>query len=118
MVQHPSPLAPLLFPLPNLLATAKLTPSSSKPAPQPILPTLGVADYVALVATSVRASALAYMVVFLVSPSYPGLLGGRALGPLASWAPALLARNLAATWAVCGLWDWILYLSPLRDRLA
>lgn len=69
MVQHPSPLAPLLFPIPNLLATAKLPPSPSKPAPQPILPTLCVADYVALVATSVRASALAYMVVFLVSPS-------------------------------------------------
>jgi len=29
----------------------------------------------------------------------------------------LMARNLIGTMLLCGLWDWILYFSPLKDRL-
>ena len=26
-------------------------------------------------------------------------------------------RNMVAAWAICGFWDWLMYLSPLAPRL-
>ena len=32
--------------------------------------------------------------------------------------PLLLScRNMVAAWAICGFWDWLMYLSPLAHRL-
>jgi len=33
------------------------------------------------------------------------------------WMWPLMARNLIGTLLLCGVWDWILYFSPLKDRL-
>ena len=63
--QHPSPLAPIAFPLANLVATAFLPSSPPASLPSPITPTVGLAGYVALLTTSIRASVLAYVVVLL-----------------------------------------------------
>ena len=30
------------------------------------------------------------------------------------WMLLILVRNLVATWAICGFWDWFLYFSPLQ----
>ena len=27
-----------------------------------------------------------------------------------------MTRNILGTWVVCGLWDWVLYFSPLKER--
>merc|ERR1711892_317092 len=29
----------------------------------------------------------------------------------------ILARNLIATWVICGFWDWFLYFSPIQKKL-
>ena len=34
-----------------------------------------------------------------------------------SKSPLLFScRNVAAAWAICGFWDWLMYLSPLAHR--
>ncbi len=33
------------------------------------------------------------------------------------WMWPLMARNLIGTLLLCGVWDWMLYFSPLKDRL-
>ena len=30
------------------------------------------------------------------------------------WMALIVARNLIATWVICGFWDWFLYFSPLQ----
>ena len=32
------------------------------------------------------------------------------------WMLLIVARNLVATWVICGFWDWFLYFSPLQVR--
>jgi len=120
MAQHPSPLAPLLFPLPNLVAAALLPSKKEKERKVgQIAPTLGISGYVGLMATSIRASALAFLILFCSSSDYPGLLDGAAAKePFYSWLTPILIRNLLGTWVVCGLWDWVLYFSPLKERLS
>jgi len=29
----------------------------------------------------------------------------------------ILLRNIAATWLICGIWDWFLYFSPMAEKL-
>ena len=29
----------------------------------------------------------------------------------------IIARNLLATWIICGFWDWFLYFSPIQKKL-
>ncbi len=33
------------------------------------------------------------------------------------WILPLVFRNILATWAICGFWDWFLYFSPLKEKL-
>ena len=33
------------------------------------------------------------------------------------WMWPLMARNLIGTFLLCGVWDWILYFSTLKERL-
>ena len=33
------------------------------------------------------------------------------------WMLHILARNLLATWVICGFWDWFLYFSPIQKKL-
>ena len=33
------------------------------------------------------------------------------------WILPLVFRNVLATWAICGFWDWFLYFSPLKEKL-
>ena len=33
------------------------------------------------------------------------------------WMLLIVARNLVATWVICGFWDWFLYFSPLQVRI-
>jgi len=44
-----------------------------------------------------------------------------AFGPAKEFSPGwifhILARNLLATWIICGFWDWFLYFSPLQQKL-
>merc|ERR1719341_1849833 len=70
-------------------------------------------------ATSMRASAIAFLILFHSTSNYPGLLGGAAATePFYSWLTPILIRNILGTWVVCGLWDWVLYFSPLKERLS
>ena len=44
-----------------------------------------------------------------------------AFGPAETWSwtwiwPILL-RNIIGTWLICGGWDWLLYFSPLSEKL-
>ena len=33
------------------------------------------------------------------------------------WIIPMLLRNVLACWAICGFWDWFLYLSPWQKKL-
>ena len=33
------------------------------------------------------------------------------------WILPMLMRNVLACWAICGFWDWFLYLSPWQKKL-
>ena len=35
-----------------------------------------------------------------------------------SWIVPILIRNVLACLAICGFWDWFLYLSPWQKKLA
>ena len=66
-----------------------------------------------------RSFGLAWLCIYYL----PGLIGQEypAFGPAKqlawSWMWPILARNLVATWVICGFWDWFLYFSPLKDKL-
>ena len=66
-----------------------------------------------------RSWTLAYLCIYYL----PGKFGlvYPAFGPARDWEAGwmfhILARNLLATWAICGFWDWFLYFSPLQAKL-
>ena len=35
-----------------------------------------------------------------------------------NWIVPILTRNVLACWAICGFWDWFLYLSPWQKKLS
>jgi len=52
---------------------------------------------------------------FTLSCPAPGSVGG-VVG--CGWAARIVLRDLFLMLCVAGLWDWLLYFSPLKDRLA
>ena len=65
---------------------------------------------------AMRAFALAYLSVYIIHGGEDGF-GYPAFGRAAtwdwSWMWPLLLRNLIGTYLICGVWDWIMYFSPL-----
>ena len=56
---------------------------------------------------------MALVCIFAVG-DYPAF--GRAATLSADWMVPILVRNVLSAWLICGLWDWFLYFSPLKQK--
>merc|ERR1712130_321037 len=67
-------------------------------------------------AAATRSWALAYLCIFQLPQQfgqvYPAFGPGKDF--TMDWMLLIVARNLIATWLICGFWDWFLYFSPLQ----
>jgi len=83
-------------------------------------PELDIVGHLTSMAGALRSVILAYFCIFYIHGGEDGY-GYPAFGSAATWSVAwmwpLLVRNLAATWLICGFWDWFLYFSPIAPKL-
>ena len=137
MVNPPALYAPLLWPFlyvyegirsPDKLRVAKPISTSH----------LGLVENVLSFVASLRSFLMAYAVIYwLHDEESPYPAWGRGAFPISlhkctqyllisfsgetlqlSWIVPILLRNVLACWAICGFWDWFLYLSPWQKKLA
>merc|ERR1712210_93792 len=97
------PCSLLAWPLGNLaslLTGVPLLPEGTQFRPPPAKPFGGPLDHVRTCLGSIRSFLLAYLAVFYIHGGANGE-GYPAFG---------------AAWAICGFWDWLMYLSPLAPR--
>merc|ERR1712012_1026749 len=101
-------LAALITGVPNLPANTQFRPPPAKPFGDLI-------DHLRTCLGSIRSFLFAYVIVFYIhGDDYPAF--GAATTLSWSWMCPLLVRNILSAWAVCGFWDWLMYLSPLAAR--
>jgi len=112
------PCSLLAWPLGNL--TSLITgvpnlPANTQFRPPPAKPFGDLPDHLRTCLGSIRSFLLAYVIVFYIhGDDYPAF--GAATTLSWSWMWPLLVRNILSAWAVCGFWDWLMYLSPLAAR--
>jgi len=94
-------------------------PEDDKPPRPSSAPFLGIFEHMTAFAAALRSWGLAYLAIFhlpgLFGMEYPGF--GPAKEFKWNWMFHILARDLIATWLICGFWDWFLYFSPLKNKL-
>merc|ERR1711962_258072 len=101
-------LAALITGVPNLPANTQFRPPPAKPFGD-------LLDHLRTCLGSIRSFLFAYLIVFYIhGDDYPAF--GAATTLSWSWMWPLLVRNILSAWAVCGFWDWLMYLSPLAAR--
>lgn len=69
---------------------------------------------------ALRAFTLAYIAIFWIhggEDGYQYAAFGKAKQFELEWMLPILVRNIIGTWLICGLWDWLLYFSPLVPAL-
>merc|ERR1712037_740835 len=116
------PCSLLTWPLGNLaslLTGVPHLPEGTHFRPPPAKPFGGPLDHIRTCLGSIRSFLLAYLAVFYIhggsnGEGYPAF--GAATTLSWSWVWPLLLRNMVAAWAICGFWDWLMYLSPLAHR--
>ena len=68
---------------------------------------------------SPRSWTLAYLCIYYLPQKfglvYPAFGPAKEFSP--DWMIHIIARNLLATWIICGFWDWFLYFSPIQKKL-
>jgi len=106
--------APIFFPLANIIEAYYRPWKDLVELPKKIIGNLNITGYLTLVASSVRAAIFAYMAMYLGS-EYPGF--GTAKTFEIGWMLTIVTRNLVFTWVVCGVWDWFLYFSPMKEKM-
>jgi len=83
-------------------------------------PTLDLTGHMTSMVGATRSALLAYICIFYIHGGEDGF-GYPAFGSAATWSVEwmwpLLFRNIAATWLICGFWDWFLYFSPISPKL-
>merc|ERR1711971_1086971 len=104
-------LASLLTGVPHLPDGTHFRPPPAKPFGEPLDHVRTVLDpsgasslHTWPFSTSTEAPMGMVTLHLVLPPPYPG------------WIWPLLLRNMAAAWAICGFWDWLMYLSPLAPR--
>ena len=110
----------LLWPINNLLAMT-VNPPSPKPSGQVCTGTLSLFEHACAFAGCIRAFVLAHLAINYLAftfPAgvYPAFGGAERLEW--GWIAPIVVRTLIGTWTICGFWDWVLYFSPLKERLA
>merc|ERR1719419_188770 len=64
---------------------------------------------------SSRSAMLGWLIIYGGSTDYPAFGAAKTIS--LDWILPIIIRNLAATWLICGFWDWFLYFSPLKEKL-
>ena len=109
---------PAFWPFGNLAYTIS-KPNDEKPAVNKAMPYLDIWGHLTSMVAATRSFGLALLCIYylpgLMGQEYPAFGPGRQLSW--SWMWPILARNLVATWIICGFWDWFLYFSPMKDKL-
>lgn len=110
---------PLSWPVGHVLA-AVTKAEDDKPGKPSCGPLLNFSGHLTGFTAAFRSSLLAYLCIYQL-PQQFGLSAYPAFGPAAQfqadWVLHILARNILATWIICGFWDWFLYFGPLKDKL-
>jgi len=109
---------PLTWPLGHV-STAIRKGEEDKPSKPSSTPYLDLTGNLTAMAAAARSWTLAYLCIYYL-PKQFGMIYP-AFGPAKEFSPGwifhILARNLLATWIICGFWDWFLYFSPLQQKL-
>ena len=108
-----------LWPFKNVYEMATADPSKAKPVDTrgtfsggPLKPYQTVGDIIAD-----QFGQLPKILIAVLCWQYTVDMHAASLGYSTSWVAKVFARDLFLMVAICGLWDWILYFSPLKDRL-
>ena len=105
---------PVLWPIGHVLS-AKSKDGDEK-APVPVAtPDLDLWGNLTSICAATRSFLLALACIYWTDREYPAF--GEAKVWSSSWMMPIIARNLIATWTICGFWDWFLYFSPLKEKL-
>mmetsp|Transcript_15181 Transcript_15181/g.23014 ORF Transcript_15181/g.23014 Transcript_15181/m.23014 type:complete len:348 (+) Transcript_15181:38-1081(+) len=116
VIQDPPFFMPLFWPLGHL-ATMLGVSNDDTPSKPRALPFLDVAGHLTSFCAALRAWLMAIFCVYVLYEdySYPGFGAGAELQW--SWMRPIVYRNMFATALIAGGWDYLLYFSPLKDRL-
>jgi len=110
---------PAMWPMAHVTASMSKPEDDTPPKPRSA-PIMGLFDNLTACAAAIRSWLFAYLAIFhlpqMFGLEYPGF--GPAKEFEFKWMFHILARDLIATWLICGLWDWFLYFSPMKDKLA
>lgn len=107
---------PLLWPVGHVGTALKLSGKETVPKPQAI-GLMSLTDNLTSACGAARSFGLAYLCIYFLysGENYPAF--GRAATLDVEWMWPIVARNLLATWIICGGWDYFLYFSPLAPKL-
>eukprot|EP01065_Artemidia_motanka_P021102 TRINITY_DN2517_c0_g1_i2.p1 TRINITY_DN2517_c0_g1~~TRINITY_DN2517_c0_g1_i2.p1 ORF type:complete len:351 (+),score=87.24 TRINITY_DN2517_c0_g1_i2:55-1053(+) len=101
---------PALWPAAHIMNAVTREAGPSAPTAAPILDLTG---HLTSIVAALRSYAIAH--VLWTYTSNP-LESGAAAELSSDWILPIVARNVAATWAIAGFWDWLLYFSPLKNK--
>jgi len=110
---------PATWPLGHLGSAITKDPEEKPPKPSSA-PYLDLMGNLTAIAAAARSWTLAYLCIFYLPQKF-GLEAYPAFGPAKEWrldwVGHIFLRNVVATLAICGFWDWFLYFSPLAAKL-
>ena len=108
---------PILFPFGNVVQVATLDKDAKAPKPEATAD-LDLWGNLTSMMASTRSFLMAYFCIFVLFKDYdyPAFGSGKTLQW--SWIEPILFRDLVGTALIAGLWDWFLYFSPWKQRLA
>jgi len=105
---------PALWPGGNL-SYAFSKPEDEKPVINKAVPYLDIWGHLTSMMASSRSAMLGWLIIYGGSTDYPAFGAAKTIS--LDWILPIIIRNLAATWLICGFWDWFLYFSPLKEKL-
>ena len=115
---------PILWPVAHVVKMITIT-EESKPATPTATATLDLIGNATSAFGAVRSFLMAYFCVYVLydnesnvdADKYPAFRNEHLSFFELNWIFSIMIRNLIATMLICGVWDYILYFSPLSAKL-
>jgi hypothetical protein len=108
---------PLTWPIGHVSSAISKT-GNEKPPPLSATADLDMVGHATSFVAATRSFLFALGAIYGLYDGFDYPAFGAAKTFAASWMIPILVRNLAATWLICGFWDWFLYFSPFAKKLA
>eukprot|EP01006_Ploeotia_vitrea_P003359 TRINITY_DN112490_c0_g1_i1.p1 TRINITY_DN112490_c0_g1~~TRINITY_DN112490_c0_g1_i1.p1 ORF type:complete len:353 (-),score=27.71 TRINITY_DN112490_c0_g1_i1:143-1177(-) len=112
----PNPILPLFWPISHV-STTLMKKDDDVPSSLKAAASLDVVGHLTSMVAATRSFLMAVACIYLLYDGYDYPAFGSAKTLSWSWMWPIVARNLLATWIICGFWDWFLYFSPLKNKL-